>query len=234
MKSELIVALDVSGTKEALALVDKLGNDVSFYKVGLELFTAVGPTIIEQLRTRKKRVFLDLKLHDIPRTVGRAIKVAAQYGVEMLTLHASGGRAMIRAAVEAARECVRTPPKLIAVTALTSLDQQDLNDLGIGRPANVHVMALADLSIRSGANGLVCSPQEVEALRARFGQTPILVTPGIRLSGGEAGDQKRVATPGAAAKAGSSFLVVGRPILEAPDPQAAARTILGEIERATM
>lgn len=234
MKSELIVALDVSGTKEALAFVDRLGNDVSFYKVGLELFSAVGPSVIEQIRARKKRVFLDLKLHDIPRTVGRTVKVAAQYGVEMLTLHASGGRAMIRAAVEAARECVRTPPKLIAVTALTSLDQQDLNDLGIARPANVHVMALADLSIRSGAHGLVCSPQEVEGLRTRFGQAPILVTPGIRMSGKDPEDQKRVATPGMAAKAGSSFLVVGRPILEAPDPLAAAKTILGEIARAAV
>jgi orotidine-5'-phosphate decarboxylase len=150
----------------------------------------------------------------------------------MMTVHASGGRAMLRAAVEAARECGRTPPQLIAVTALTSLDQRDLNDLGISRSPAVHVMAMADIALQCGLNGLVSSPQEVEALRSRFGHSPILVTPGIRLPGDDAGDQKRVATPAAAVKAGSSYVVVGRPILQAPDPVAAAKKILAEIRSA--
>jgi orotidine-5'-phosphate decarboxylase len=229
MKAELIVALDVSRTAEALAVVGALPAEVGWYKIGLELFCAEGPAIIQSIRARKKSVFLDLKLHDIPRTVERAVKAAAQHGVEMLTIHSCGGRAMLRAAVDAARSSGAKPPKLIAVTALTSLDQKDLNDLGVSRTPAQQVLSLADLALSCGVDGLVSSPQEVEILRGRFGPRPILVTPGIRLPGEDAGDQKRVATPAAAVKAGANFLVVGRPILEAADSAAAARAILKEL-----
>jgi orotidine-5'-phosphate decarboxylase len=212
-----------------MAVVNALPAEVGWYKIGLELFCAEGPAIIQSVRSRKKSVFLDLKLHDIPRTVERAVKAAAQHGVEMLTIHSCGGRAMLRAAVDAARSSGAKPPKLIAVTALTSLDQKDLNDLGVSRTPAQQVLALADLALSCGVDGLVSSPQEVEILRGRFGPHPILVTPGIRLPGEDAGDQKRVATPAAAVKAGASFLVVGRPILESPDCAAAARAILKEL-----
>ena len=229
MKPDLIVALDVSRTAEALAVVDGLPPEVAWYKIGLELFCAEGSAVIQSIRSRKKNVFLDLKLHDIPRTVERAVKAAARHGVEMLTIHSSGGRSMLRAAVDAAHSCGAKPPKLIAVTALTSLDQKDLNEIGISRTPAQQVLALADLALSCGVDGLVSSPQEVEILRGRFGPRPILVTPGIRLPGGDAGDQKRVATPTAAVRAGANFLVIGRPILEAADPAAAARTILKEL-----
>ena len=229
MKSELIVALDVPRTSEALKTIGSLPREVGWYKVGLELFCAEGPAIIQAVRSQEKSIFLDLKLHDIPRTVERAVKAAAQHGVEMLTIHACGGRAMLRAAVDAARSCVTKPPKLIAVTALTSLDQNDMSDLGISRTPAQQVLALADLALSCGVDGLVSSPQETEVLRGRFGPRPILVTPGIRLPGNEVGDQKRVATPAAAVKAGASFLVVGRPILEAADPSGAARILLKEL-----
>jgi len=229
MKSDLIVALDVSRTAEALAVVGGLPSEVVWYKMGLELFCAEGPAIIQSIRSRNKSVFLDLKLHDIPHTVERAVKAAARHGVEMLTIHSCGGRAMLRAAVDAARASGVKPPKVIAVTALTSLDQQDLNDLGISRTPAQQVLALADLALSCGVDGLVSSPQEVEILRGRFGPHPILITPGIRLAGEDAGDQKRAATPAAAVRAGANFLVVGRPILNAADPAAAARAILKEL-----
>ncbi len=229
MKSELIIALDVPRTTDALAAVDALPPELGWYKIGLELFCAEGPAIVQAVRSRRKSVFLDLKLHDIPRTVERAVKSAAQHGVEMLTVHASGGRAMLRAAADAARSCGAKPPKIIAVTALTSLDQKDLGDLGISRTPAQQVLALADIALSCGVDGLVCSPQEVEVLRGRFGPHPLLVTPGIRLPGEDVGDQKRVATPAAAVRAGASFLVVGRPVLEAKDPAAAARAIVKEM-----
>ena len=225
----MIVALDVSKTTEALAVVSALPAEVAWYKIGLELFCAEGPAVIQSVRSHKKSIFLDLKLHDIPRTVERAVKAAAQHGVEMLTIHSCGGRAMLRAAVDAARSCGAKPPKLIAVTALTSLDQKDLNDLGMSRTPAQQVLALADLALSCGVDGLVSSPQEIEVLRGRFGPHPILVTPGIRLPGEDAGDQKRVSTPAAAVKAGASFLVVGRPILEAANPAAAAKAILKDL-----
>ncbi|MBU1693071.1 MAG: orotidine-5'-phosphate decarboxylase [Verrucomicrobia bacterium] len=227
-RSELIVALDVVGAAEALSMVDRLPPEVSWYKIGLELFCAEGPAVIQAVRARGKNVFLDLKLHDIPRTVERAILSAARHGAGMLTVHAAGGRAMLKAAADAARRCPQ-PPRLIAVTTLTSLDQRDLADLGIMRPPQVHVMSMADMALKQGIHGMVCSPQEVESLRARFGSRTLLVTPGIRPAGSDPGDQKRVATPSAAVRAGADFLVVGRPILEAPDPVTAARAILKEM-----
>lgn len=227
--AELIVALDVSSTAEVEQTVDRLGDAVSFYKIGLELFSAAGPEVVRAVKGRGKRVFLDLKLHDIPRTVERAVKAGAALGVDLMTLHASGGKAMIRAAHEAALACGEGAPKILAVTILTSLDRLDLVDLGIGREMQAQVEALGRLACGNGADGIVCSPQEVAHLRAVLGPQALLVTPGVRPAGAAVGDQKRVATPGQAVRDGSTHLVVGRPILEAADPCAAARAIAAEM-----
>jgi len=231
--AELIVALDVATAAEAEAVVLRLGDAVSFYKIGLELFSAEGPALVRAVTARGKRVFLDLKLHDIPRTVERAVLSGAELGVSLMTIHASGGRAMIRAAVAAARARGADAPRILAVTTLTSLDQSDLADLGVQRPLAEHVAALGALAVReAGADGIVCSPREVAAMRQALGPAALLVTPGVRPAGAAVGDQKRVATPAAAVRDGSTHLVVGRPILEAPDPCAAARAILAEIAAA--
>lgn len=229
MKADLIVALDVASTAEAVAKVKLLGGTVSFYKIGLELFTAMGPDVVKAVKAEGKRVFLDLKFHDIPRTVERAVKSAGALGVDLLTIHASGCRAMIRAAKDAALTFGANAPKILAVTLLTSLDQTDLTDLGIGRTVGEQVAALGKLACGNGADGVVCSPKEVAMLRAALGPDAVLVTPGVRPAGADVGDQKRVATPGDAVRAGSSYLVVGRPILQAADPCAAARAIRAEM-----
>jgi orotidine-5'-phosphate decarboxylase len=231
MNTDLIVALDVPDSAAAVNAVESLPGQIRYYKIGLELFCAEGPRVVEQVRNRGKQIFLDLKLHDIPRTVERAVRSLSELGVSMFTVHASGGRAMLKAAVEAARISGGTQPKVIAVTALTSLDAGDLADIGVNRSPSQQVRELARFAIECGVDGLVSSPQEVEDIRKLLGPKPILITPGIRPSGGEVGDQKRVATPAAAAKAGSSFLVVGRPILDAPDPASAAAAVLKEIGR---
>lgn len=228
MPPDLIVALDVPSAVEAAAVVRRIGDAVSFYKVGLELFIADGPDTLAMLADRGKRVFLDLKLHDIPRTVARAVGSASRFGAELLTLHAGGGRAMLQAAAQAAAESGGTT-KLLAVTVLTSLDDADLAELGVGRAAGEQVDALGRLAIEAGAQGLVCSPREVGRLRTALGAGPYLVTPGVRPAGGDPGDQKRVATPAQAARDGASALVVGRPVLEAADPRAAARAIAAEL-----
>ena len=229
LKPELIVALDVPDTARIGPWVDRLPVEIRWYKVGLELYCADGPRALAPLRERDRRVFLDLKLHDIPRTVARAVGSAARHGAGLMTLHASGGRAMIRAAAEAAREAGPSAPKLLAVTVLTSLDQSDLADLGVARTPAEQVVALGRMAVEAGADGLVCSAQEVGALRAALGPGPLLVTPGIRLPSDAVGDQKRVATPAAAVRDGATHLVVGRPILDAPDPAAAARAILDDM-----
>ncbi len=230
--AELIVALDVATAAEAEAVVDHLGDAVGFYKIGLELFSADGPAVVRVVTARQKRVFLDLKLHDIPRTVARAVERIAALGVDLATIHATGGRAMIRAAVEAAR-AAPTPPRIVAVTALTSLDQSDLADLGVSRPLREQVAALGRLAVvEGGADGIVCSPQEVATMRAALGPDALLVTPGVRPAGAALDDQKRVATPAAAVRDGATHLVVGRPILEAADPRAAAYAIRAEMDGA--
>ena len=231
--TDLIIALDVPSAAEARAVVDTLGDTVSFYKVGLELFIADGEATLAMLRERGKRVFLDLKLHDIPRTVARAVSSVARFGVELLTIHACGARAMVAAAAEAAAAAPH-PPKILAVTVLTSLDNADLSDIGVDRDAAAQVDTLGRLAIESGADGLVCSPKEVGRLRSALGPEPYLVTPGIRPAGGDLGDQKRVATPAAAAHDGASAIVVGRPVVQAPDPRAAALSILAELDTSTL
>jgi orotidine-5'-phosphate decarboxylase len=231
--AELIVALDVSSTSEVEQVVDRLGDSVSFYKIGLELFSAEGPAVVKAVKSRGKKVFLDLKLHDIPRTVERAVKSGAALGVDLMTIHSAGGKAMIRAAQEAARSCGPGAPKILAVTVLTSLDQSDLADIGVAREMRAQVEAMGRLACENGADGIVCSPKEVANLRAALGPDALLVTPGVRPAGADVGDQKRVATPGQAVRDGSTHLVVGRPILEADDPRAAARAIAAEMAGAS-
>ncbi|MFW6079776.1 MAG: orotidine-5'-phosphate decarboxylase [Gemmatimonadota bacterium] len=226
--ADLIVALDVPTADDALAMVDRLGDAVDRYKVGAPLFTRAGPSIIETLRARDKRVFLDLKYHDIPHTVARAAEAAAAMGVELLTLHASGGRAMLRAAREAVGE---EGPRLLAVTLLTSMGVSELEAVWgrETRSLREDVFRLAELAAESGLDGVVASALEAEPLKRRHGEDFLVVTPGIRPSGAEAGDQVRTATPADAVEAGSDFLVVGRPILRATDPAKAAAAILEEI-----
>jgi len=228
---ETIVALDVPSAREAAAAVARIGDAVSFYKVGLELFLADGPETLRMLRGEGKRVFLDLKLHDIPRTVERAVGSCLRHGADLLTIHAQGSTAMVQAAVRAVREA-GAATKILAVTLLTSLDGTDLEKLGVSRSVGDEVLALGRLAAAAGAHGLVCSPKEAAALRAALGPDAILVTPGVRPAGGDLGDQKRVATPAEAIRAGATHLVVGRPVLGAPDPRAAALAIREEVRQA--
>ncbi len=232
--AELIVALDVNTRDEAKDVLARLGDSISFYKIGLELFSAQGPDIVKLVKDAGKRVFLDLKLHDIPRTVERAVISGASLGVDLMTIHASGGKAMIRAAADAAATFGAAAPTILAVTCLTSLDQSDLTDLGIAREMPDQVAALGSLAITNGANGIVCSPREVAAmsklLKSLAPERQLsFCTPGVRPAGAAIGDQKRVATPAEAVRDGSTHLVVGRPILEAADPVAAAYAIAKEI-----
>jgi orotidine-5'-phosphate decarboxylase len=214
----IIVALDVPGAKAAFDLVDRLGDSASFYKVGAPLFTRGGSDVIRELKKRKKRVFLDLKFHDIPNTVARAVESAAELDVDLLTIHATGGAAMMRAAREAAGE---NGPKILAVTILTSFGIDDAEQVW-GKKLNSlreEVSRLGALAVEAGADGVVASPLEAEALKRRHGSAFLVVTPGIRPRGSEAGDQVRTATAGEAARAGADYLVVGRPVIEAADPK---------------
>ena len=231
--AELIVALDVQSRAEAVERVKLIGDPVGFYKIGLELFTAEGPDVVKAVKDLGKKVFLDLKLHDIPRTVERAVRSGGKLGVDLMTIHSVGGRAMIAAARAAAGEFGAAAPKILAVTVLTSLDQTDLEDVGIvGRTPAEQVLAMAKFAVGNGADGLVCSPREVGSLSRALPYGTMFVTPGVRPAGSAVGDQKRVATPGDAVRDGATHLVVGRPILAAADPAAAARAIRAEMEGA--
>lgn len=230
-RERLIVALDVPDAPAAHALVQRLEGTCRWFKVGLQLFLAAGPSVLEPLVDNGYSVFLDLKLHDIPNTVAGAVRSAAGLGARMLTLHAAGGPAMLTAA-KAALDGIADPPQLLAVTVLTSMDQMQLNAIGIGRTAAEQVELLARSGLEAGIRGFVCSPQEVARLRALTGAEGVLVIPGIRPSGAAAGDQKRIATPADALGQGASYLVVGRPITQAAEPAAAAETILAEMAAA--
>ena len=231
--AELIVALDVQTREEAVERVKTIGDAVGFYKIGLELFSAEGPDVVKAVKDLGKKVFLDLKFHDIPRTVERAVKSAAKLGVDLMTIHSAGGRAMIRAAADATAGFGADAPAILAVTVLTSLDASDLADIGVaGRTPAEQVAALARLAVDSGANGLVCSPKEVGSLSRSLPKGTLFVTPGVRPAGAAVGDQKRVATPADAVRDGATHLVVGRPVLAAPDPALAARDILAEMAAA--
>jgi orotidine-5'-phosphate decarboxylase len=229
-RDRLIVALDVAGLAEAEALLDRLGGLVSTFKVGGQLFTAAGPAAVDLVRKRGGRVFLDLKYHEIPAIAGAAVREAARLGAFLLTVHASGGRAMLRAATAAAAEAGRDRPRILAVTVLTSLDRATLQrELQVPMAVEGHVAHLAVLARAAGCDGVVASPQEARRLRMMLGPDALIVTPGVRPAGSDAGDQARIATPGAALRAGADYLVVGRPITAAPDPARAAEAILREL-----
>jgi orotidine-5'-phosphate decarboxylase len=228
-RDRLVVALDVPTAEEATTLVDRLAGLVGMFKVGSQLFSAAGPSLVRALVARGEKVFLDLKYHDIPNTVAGAVSAACRLGVSLVDVHALGGKAMMEAAV-GAMPAMGT--RLVAITILTSHDAASLADLGLADDVPALVRRLALLAHAAEVDGVVASPQEVPLIREACGKDFLLVTPGIRPAGARAGDQARAATPAAALKAGADLLVVGRPILEAPDPAAAARAILHEMEGA--
>lgn len=231
-ESHIIVAADVADASGLQNLLAALRCRVGLYKVGMELFTALGPKAIEIAHEQGGRVFLDLKYHDIPNTVASAVRSASRLRVEMLTVHAAGGVKMLEAAADAAHSADFSP-KVLAVTVLTSLSDKNLASIGMQGPTSSAVSRLAELALSAGVDGLVCSPQELSTLRARFGSAPWLVTPGIRPSGAAVNDQQRIATPAAAISAGADFLVIGRPITQAKDPGAAVEAIAEEIAGAS-
>jgi orotidine-5'-phosphate decarboxylase len=227
-RQRLIVALDVSSAAAAQKIVAAVGESVSCYKVGMQLYTAEGPQVVRDLVASGRRVFLDLKYHDIPNTVAAATCEAAGLGVSMLTIHASGGGKMMRAATEAARSR-NAALMILAVTVLTSLDDNDLDKLGVHGRVQDQVLRLAALAIADGCHGVVASAQEASALRSELDGDFAIVTPGVRPAGAEPDDQARVVTPAEAIAAGATHIVVGRPITSAADPASEVRAILGQI-----
>jgi orotidine-5'-phosphate decarboxylase len=225
-RDKIIVALDVPRKEAALDLVRQLAGQISFFKIGLQLYTAEGPEIVRAVFGTGAKVFLDLKLHDIPNTVARAVESAAELGVQMLTVHLSGGGAVIRAAVSARSGDLL----LLGVTLLTSANEQMLREIGIPDKIDDHVLRLAKLGVSAGIGGLVASPREATMLRAEFGNEIKIVTPGVRPTWAEAVDHKRVMTPRKALEAGADYLVIGRPITAHPNPGEAVAKILAEIE----
>lgn len=229
MTSKIIVALDYEKEAEALALVDQIDPSLCRLKVGKEMFTTLGINFVKQLHQRNFDVFLDLKYHDIPNTVARAVRSAADLGVWMVDLHASGGLRMMEEAKRILEPYGKDAPLLIAVTVLTSMEDLDLLQIGINASPMEQVLRLAHLTQRAGLDGVVCSPQEVEILRNACGEEFKLVTPGIRPIGADFGDQRRVMTPTAAIRAGSDYLVIGRPITKADNPEEVLRSINASI-----
>jgi len=227
-RQRLIVALDVSTAEAARKIVAAVGDSAHAYKVGMQLYTAEGPRVVGELVASGRRVFLDLKYHDIPNTVAAAVREAARLGVSMLTVHASGGGKMLRAAVEAAH-AVNPETLVLAVTVLTSLNEVEMGKIGLRGGVLEQVLRLAALARSNGCQGVVASAQEAAALREEFSDDFVIVTPGVRLAGSGPDDQARVVTPAEAIAAGASHIVVGRPITEASDPAAEARAILGQI-----
>jgi orotidine-5'-phosphate decarboxylase len=225
-RDRLIVALDVPTQTEALNVVRDLSPEVDFFKIGLQLYTAAGPEIVRAVLATGAKVFLDLKLHDIPNTVARAVDSAVQLGVQMLTIHLSGGPEMIRAAVAARKNNL----SILGVTVLTSATEETLREIGVSDKIDNYVLRLAKVGVAVGIDGLVASPREVKMLRAQFGAKIKLVVPGIRPSWAEADDQKRFMTPHQALDAGADYLVIGRPIIAHPRPRKAVTKILNEVE----
>lgn len=235
-KRRIAVALDFDQRDDLLAAARLLQGEVGTFKLGLEAFTSHGPGLVRDLVGMGAPVFLDLKLHDIPNTVGGAAAAAARTGASIVNVHASGGPEMMRVAGERARAAAATEglpvPRVIAVTVLTSLDGATLDAVGLRGTPREAVLRLAVLAREAGLDGVVCSPEEIEAIRGACGLDFFVVVPGVRPAGTDPGDQKRIATPGAAARSGANLLVIGRPILKAPDPVAAARAIAAEIDAA--
>ncbi|HLW78338.1 MAG TPA: orotidine-5'-phosphate decarboxylase [Terriglobia bacterium] len=236
-RDKLIVALDLPTADAAARMAEKLHGHAGMFKVGSELFTAEGPVLARYLVASGERVFLDLKFHDIPNTVRAAVREAAQMGVTLLDVHAAGGRKMMEAALEGARQALAgrpgaVRPLLLAVTVLTSLGGEDLDQIGLAGGPEEAAVRLAQLAQRAGLDGVIASPREIAALRRACGPRFQIVTPGIRPAAAASHDQARVATPESAIRAGADYLVVGRPITEAPDPAAAADAIVAEIAAA--
>lgn len=229
-RPRLIIALDVSTASAAQQLIQQIGDAVSLYKVGLQLFTAEGPGVVRDLVASGRKVFLDLKLHDIPNTVARAVQSAAELRVSMLTVHGAGGAAMLRAAVEAANH----GPSILAVTVLTSLSNQDLREVGFASGTTEQALRIAALARSTGCDAIVSSAREVAPLRKMLGESFGIVVPGVRPQGSDRDDQERVATPAEAISAGASHIVVGRPITRAPNPAAAVEAILQEMAGAAL
>jgi orotidine-5'-phosphate decarboxylase len=228
MPTDLILVLDLPDRRETERLLDRVGSSVAWVKVGLQLFTRYGPSIVEEIANRGYRVFLDLKLHDIPNTVARAVDSLSVLPISMLTLHTSGGSEMMRWALKA--QAAGNPNLLLlGVTVLTSTNQAGLEETGVLTDPASQVVRLAQLAIDAGLKGLVCSPLELSILRSKFGPEIALVTPGIRPAGTDLNEQKRVMTPVDAMRAGASHIVVGRPILRAADPAKAANAIQAEL-----
>ena len=228
-KDLVIVALDVPSRKEALHLVDQLGDEATFFKVGAQLFCETGPALLDELKKRGKRVFLDLKFHDIPNTVAGAVKAAARRTVHMLTVHASGGEAMLAAARDAAGT---DGPEIVAVTLLTSLVSEDVEQVFGRAPVSLvdEVVRLAGIARSVGLPGVVASPTEVKPIKRSYGDALIVVAPGIRLPGDDPADQSRYATPADAARAGADYIVVGRSVTRARDPAAAFAMVVESFE----
>ena len=222
MDEKVIIALDFDSAEKVYAFLDRFGERKLFVKIGMELFYAEGPAIVREIKRRGHRIFLDLKLHDIPNTVGKAMRVLSELDVDLCNLHASGTKEMMEAAVRGLTRADGTRPLLIAVTQLTSTDETALHEeLLIDRPLEEVVLSYAARAKAAGLDGVVCSPREAGAVHARCGNDFLTVTPGVRFAEGDRGDQKRVMTPAEARKIGSDYIVVGRPITAAPDPVAA-------------
>ncbi len=223
---KIVVALDVATKSEAMRLVEQLREQISFFKIGLQLYTAEGPEIVQAVTVSGAKIFLDLKLHDIPNTVARAVESAGNLGVQMLTIHLSGGSEMVRAATAARTNKM----SILGVTVLTSSTQQTLDEIGIEEQLDRHVSRLGNLGVAAGIDGLVASPFEARFLRSEFGDKIKIVVPGVRPSWSEPGDQKRFMTPREAIAAGADHLVIGRPITAHKNPREAVAKILSELE----
>jgi len=233
-KDRIIFALDVGTIEEAHTWVELLGTRVGWFKVGLELFSAAGPAVVELIKAAGMKCFLDLKFHDIPNTVYGAVRSAIKMKADMMTIHISGGASMIQAALKAAREeslcCGISTPKIIGVSMLTSLNQEDLSDIGIQKPVKEHVINLITLACENKIDGIVCSPADLAFVRAHIPDHTTVITPGIRPDWAAKGDQKRIASPKAAISAGADLLVIGRPISQAENPVEAVKRIVREID----
>ena len=223
---KIVVALDVATKSEAMRLVEQLREQISFFKIGLQLYTAEGPEIVRAIHASGAKIFLDLKLHDIPNTVARAVESALELGVQMLTIHLSGGSEMIRAAVAARKREM----SILGVTVLTSSTQHTLDEIGIEEQLDRHVLRLGNLGVAAGIDGLVASPFEARFLRSELGDKITIVVPGVRPSWSEPGDQKRFMTPREAIEAGADYLVIGRPITAHTNPRKAVEKVLSELE----
>ncbi len=228
-RERLIVALDFPSPIQAQTAANQIGGAAGYFKVGKQLFTIAGPQLVRDLVASGRRVFLDLKFHDIPNTVAGAVKAASELGVSMLTVHAAGGSRMLKAAVEAAGP---SGPMVLAVTVLTSLSDADMSEIGLSGPVRDQALRMAALARNCGCPGVVSSPQEASCIRRELGDGFAIVTPGIRPAGSAVGDQARIATPADAIRAGATHLVIGRPITAALDPAAAARAVVADIEAA--